>query len=148
MYATSEMAKDEAKQLLQQIDKCCKTMEGFQNNHVKVMMYFDEAHTLVQKIPKDPHEKDLYDALCSCLNHLLAYPLFVVYLSTDSDISYLAPQGSLARSARARQNPDALQATVTETPFDCSPRFPIIPGRLKLEDVCTAEFMAQFGRPL
>jgi hypothetical protein len=148
MYAVSQMARDEAKQLLQQIDKCCKTMEGPQSNQIKLMLYFDEAHTLVQKIPNDPDEKDLYDALCSCFNYLLGHPLFVIYLSTDSNISYLAPRGSLARSARAHQNPGALQAPVTETPFDCSPGFPIKPGTLKLEDVCTVEFMAQFGRPL
>ena len=148
MYAASHMASDEAKQLLQHIDKCCKMMEGLQSNHIKLMLYFDEAHTLVQKIPNDPHKKDLYDALCSCFNHLLGHPLFFIYPSTNSNISYLAPRGSLARSACARQDPDVLQAPVTETPFDCSPWLPIRPGTLKLEDVCTAEFMAQFGRPL
>jgi hypothetical protein len=66
--------------------------------------------------------------------------LFVTYLSTDSNISKLAPLGSLAKSV--------LQAPVIEPPFDCSSEFPIIPGKLGLEDVCKVEFMAQFGRPL
>ena len=73
---------------------------------------------------------------------------FVIYLSTSSNIRQLAPSGPLAGSARARDNADALQAPVTEIPFDCSPIFPIIPGKLGLDDVCKIEFMAQFGRPM
>ena len=113
------------------------------------MLYFDEAHVLAgRRISKDPDGRDTYDVLCSCFNFFLSSPIFVIYLSTSSNIRQLAPSGPLAGSARACDNADALQALVTEIPFDCSPIFPIIPGKLGLDDVCKVEFMAQFGRPM
>ncbi|KAF9519221.1 hypothetical protein BS47DRAFT_1482200 [Hydnum rufescens UP504] len=144
------MAKDGLERLIQCIDGCCMSIEAIPSHHVKLMLYFDEAHVLSKEICDGPGHKDVFHALCSSFNYFIRYPIFVIYLSTNSDISYLAPKGSLARSARARENPEALQAPVTETPFDCSPRFPIVPGapELKLEHVCSLEFMAQFGRPL
>ncbi|KAF9518250.1 hypothetical protein BS47DRAFT_1482756 [Hydnum rufescens UP504] len=144
----SEVAKI-LEQLLGRIDDCCESSHDIQKDHVKLMVYFDEAHILAQrKVPKDLDGKDMYDVLCSCFSFLPSSSVFVIYLSTQSNISDLTPRGSLSRSARARENPDALQAPITETPFDCSPRFPVKPGQLKLEDVYTVDFMAQFGRPL
>jgi hypothetical protein len=101
-----------------------------------------------REVPYDPDGKDMYDVLCSCFNFFLSSPIFVIYLSTNSNISQLAPPGSLARSARARENADALQAPITETPPDCSPVFSIESHKLTLNDVYEAEFMAQFGRPM
>jgi hypothetical protein len=148
--AVSTMVRKELALLLKCIDDCCESMEGLQSsNHVKLMLYFDEAHILAgRRVPGDPEGKDTYDVLCSCFNFFLSSPIFVIYLSTSFNIGQLAPSGSLARSARACNNADALQAPVTEIPFDCSPMFPIIPGKLGLDDVCEVEFMAQFGRPM
>jgi hypothetical protein len=148
--AVLKMARNELALLLKCIDDCCKSMEGLQSRkHVKLMLYFDEAHVLTRrKVPKDPDGKDTYDVLCSCFNFFLSSPIFVIYLSTSFNISQLAPSGPLAGSARACDNVDVLQAPVTEIPFDCSPIFPIIPGKLGLGDVCKVEFMAQFGRPM
>jgi len=148
--AVLKMARDELVQLLECINNCCESMEGLpSSNPVKLMLYFDEPHVLAgRRVPNDPDGKDTYDVLCSCFNFFLSSPIFVIYLSTSSNISQLAPSGPLARSARARDNADALQAPVTEIPFDCSPIFPIIPGKLGLDDVCKVEFMAQFGRPM
>jgi hypothetical protein len=124
-------------------------MEGYQTNDVQLMLYFDEAHGLLdRKIPNDPDEKDMYDVLCSCFNAFLSSPIFVIYLSTNFNISQLAPAGRAARSGRARANADALQAPITEVPFDCSPDFPIPSGERSLQDVCEVRFMAQFGRPM
>ena len=149
MYATSELAKREVELLLKRIDNCCASMKGFKNGHIKLMLYFDEAHVLsAKRVAHDPDEKDMYDVLCSCFNLFLSLPIFVIFLSTTSNIHELAPSGSLAKSARARADADALQAPVTETPFDCSPEFPVKPGKLGLKDVCQVEFMAQFGRPM
>jgi hypothetical protein len=78
----------------------------------------------------------------------LADPIFVIFLSTRFNISNLATPGPLARSGRARENIDVLQAPVTETPFDCYPNLLIKPGELGLEDVSQVEFMARFGRPM
>lgn len=124
-------------------------MEGYLTNGVKLMLYFDEAHALSdRKIPNDPDGKDMYNVLCSCFNSFLSSPIFVVYLSTNFNISQLTPAGRAARSGRARTNGDALQAPITEIPFDCSPEFPIRSGQLNLQHVCEVRFMAQFGRPM
>ena len=146
--AVLKMARNELALLLKCIKDCCESMEGLRrSNHVKLMLYFDEAHVLAgRRVPNDPDGKDSYDVLCSCFNFFLSSQIFVIFLSTSSNISQLAPSGPLARSARARDSADALQAPVTEIPFDCSPIFPIIPGKLGLDDVCKVEFMAQFGR--
>ncbi|KAL6308486.1 hypothetical protein BKA93DRAFT_822235 [Sparassis latifolia] len=40
------------------------------------------------------------------------------------------------------------QAPITETPFDCSPAFPLRPATLTLKDITSLHFLAQFGRPL
>lgn len=147
--AVSKWARDQLVTLLQRIDECCKSMDSLETNHVKLMVYFDEAHVLSGKrVQNDLNEKDMYDVMCSCFDVFSPKPIFVIYLSTNSNINQLAPPGLLARSARARANTDALQAPITETPFDRSPDLPIKPGTLKLEDVYEIEFMARFARPL
>jgi hypothetical protein len=144
----SQDAKSKLVRLLQTIDGCCESMEGYQSGHVKLMLYFDEAHVLGEKsVENDLEGKDMYDVLCSCFNFFLSLPIFIVFLSTNSNVSQLAPRGSMAKSGRARENADALQAPITETPFDCSPKLPIKPD-LKLDDLYGIEFMAQFGRPM
>jgi len=124
-------------------------MEGYQTNDVQLMLYFNEAHGLLdRKILDDPDGKDMYDVLCLCFNAFLSSPIFVIYLLTNSNISQLAPAGQAARSGRAWTNTDALQAPITEVPFDCSPDFPIPSGEPSLQDICEVRFMAQFGRPM
>ena len=134
-------AKKQLARLLKCIDDCCKSLEGFQNGHVKLMLYFDAAHVLTEK--RVPDGQNMYDVMRSCFNVFLSSPIFVIYLSTDSSICDLTYPGSLNISYRV-----LLQAPVTETPFDCSPIFPIKPDKLILEDLCEVEFMAQFGRPM
>ena len=139
----SEEAKKQLARLLRRIDDCCESLEEFQNGQVKLVLYFDEAHALAEKnLIKDPDRENIYDVMCSCFNSFLSSPIFVRQIQT------LATPGPLARSGRARENADALQAPVTETPFDCFPEFLIKPGELGLEDVCEVEFMARFGRPM
>ena len=95
-----KMAKKELELLLKRINNCWESMERLQSsNHVKLMLYFDKAHVLTKRIiPNDPDGKDTYDVLCSCFNLFLRSPIFVIYLSTSSNISQLAPLGPLARS--------------------------------------------------
>jgi hypothetical protein len=148
LHAVSQEAERGLSLLLQTIDDSCKSMEGIKSNHVKLMLYFDEAHVLWEKqVPNASDGKNFYDVLCWCFNVFVSSPIFAIFLSTSSHISKLAPQGSLSPSARVYQNLDALQTPITETPFDCSPKLPIKPG-LKLKDLYQTEFMAQFGRPL
>ena len=99
-------------------------------------------------LESDPDGKDMYDVVCSCFNIFLPKPIFVIYLSTNSNNNQLAPPGSLARSARACIIADALQALITETPFDRSPNLPIKPSTLRLEELYDIKFMARFARPL
>ena len=131
------------------IDSSIEGRQHFPNNQIKVVLYFDEAQTLSDEMaPKNIENKSLYDVLCSAFDHLRSASLFIIFLSTNSRLDKLVPGGPLARSARARENWHALQAPITETPFDCSPDFPIIPGTMKLEETCDVAFMARFGRPL
>ena len=114
-------------------------------------MYFDEAHMLTTDVSKANvlwQGKDLYDCLLSHLNHFVEYPVFSIFLSTNSSLSDLAPPTREAKSSRARNALDHVQAPITETPFDCSPTLYVVPNTLKWQDVCKIEFMAQFGRPM
>lgn len=112
-------------------------------------MYFDESHTLSDKAAsRNPADKSLMEALCTVLNCLISCPFFVIFLSTNSHLHSLAPSKRLARSARAREYWDSMQAPITEVAFDCSPDLYIKPDMLTLEDTTSPEFMAQFGRPL
>jgi hypothetical protein len=148
--STASDAKNALIFLLKRIGSCCDSSEDFsKSKEVKLMLYFDEAHLLAtRKVAKDPDGKDMYDVLCSCFNSFLSCPIFVIFLSTSSSLSQMAPHRSLARSARARENADALQAPITETPFDCSPELPITPENLELEDLSQIKFLALFGRPM
>ena len=131
------------------IDECIKDEQPFPQDRIKVVMYFDKSHVLC-RIPTSTskNDKTLRDVLCAAIDHLRPCLLFVIFLSTNSHLSKLAPGGPFAKSAHARQNWDALEAPITETPFDCSPSFPLSLESLTLQDTSTVEFMAQFGRPL
>src|SRR5271156_3021796 len=134
-----------AKQLLKAID------DHVSDDHkpkIKLLLYVDEAHPLLDTKLKGLGEKTLYDEFCSSLNAFLEYPIFTIFLSTTSHLGRFAPPGSLARSARIRSDPQSIQAPITETPFDCGPGFPVKPWTLGLADICTIGFMSNFGRPL
>jgi hypothetical protein len=91
--AVSIMARTELALLLKCIDDCCESMKDLQSsNCVKLMLYVDEAHILAgRRVPEDPEGKDTFDVLCSCFNFFLPLPIFVIYISTSSNISQLAP---------------------------------------------------------
>jgi hypothetical protein len=123
----------------------CRVRDAPSDDKIKVIMYFDEYHTLSGPVRSG---KTVYDFLCSAFDDLVSLPLFVIFLSTNSHVRQDAPMPIFARSARARASPATLQAPITEVPFDCSPELPIAAGTLKLADVSTIPFMARFGRPL
>jgi hypothetical protein len=80
---------------------------------------------------------------------LLEDPSHTADIPLEPALQVLHDSGrSLARSARARRNGDALQAPITKTPFDCSPKFPIKPKDLDLKALSKVEFLALFGRPM
>ena len=143
-------AEDALAKLLRKMASCCNSQDDFMTSgDVKIMLYFDEAHVLAVEsdVERGP-DGDNYDVLCSCLNLFMGYPFFVIFLSTSSCLSHMAPQGPQARSARARHNPEGLQAPIIETPFDCWPTFPLKPGDLMLHDLYRMKTLASFGRPM
>jgi hypothetical protein len=147
MFVASDFAKSALKHLLQKMDDLVAHQTG-QPNDVKLVVYIDEAHTLADnEAPANADNKYLYDVLCSALSYFVAFPLFVIYLSTNSHLRNLSPAQQWAKSSRAREV-DSMQAPITETPFDCAPNLLIKPSTLKLENMNNVEFMAQFGRPL
>ena len=126
-------------------EQLLKTINGHvdansDDNEIRLVLYVDEAHTLVEATPG---QSILYDAFCFSLNAFLDRPIFTIFLSTTS----LPPPGPF-RSARIQEPLESVQAPITETPFDCAPNFLVKPSTLLLKDICTVEFMSKFGRPL
>jgi len=115
---------------------------------VELIMYFDEAHPLTRLTPIAADEKTSYDFLCSCLNQFSIFPVFFIFLSTNSSLAHFAGPQALAKSARIRRGNATTHAPITETPFDCSKELMVKPGKLSMEDISKIPFMAQFGRPL
>lgn len=113
------------------------------DSHVKVFMYLDEAHVLTEKIAQDG--RLALDVFLGAFNIFTKQPIFLILLSTQSDIDHLAPSVITARSSRYRTNIQHIHAPITETPFDCFDR-PILCVSLGL--LSTVTFMALFGRPL
>ena len=140
--ATAEAARAALGQLI------CKLDSLVGSQQIKVVIYFDEAHPLTKGRPKTDDEKTLYDFMCSCLNQFLAFPMFCIFLSTNSSLAHFASPRALARSARIRSGMAETHAPITETPFDCCDSLMIKPGEKKIRDISTIEFMAKFGRPL
>ncbi|KAH7911645.1 hypothetical protein BJ138DRAFT_1125863 [Hygrophoropsis aurantiaca] len=116
---------------------------------VSVVLYFDEAHELARaKVDRCSDGKTMYDVLCACLNEdFFNDSIFTLFLSTDPSIDRFEPPRPY-RSSLVWTRPVRLQVPITESPFDCSPDFPIKPGTLTLADLSRIEFMAMFGRPL
>jgi hypothetical protein len=124
---------------------------------LQVVLYFDEAHTLVDvsrtTIPTNDSKLPL-DHLMSALNAIVDLPFFAIFLSTQSNIEHLAPTSYLARSARYKSLVPHLHSPITETPFDVwsdpsSPKHVVInPSRMRVSQVEDIVYLSLFGRPL
>ena len=143
-FAAAESARAALARLIHKLDSC----SGVESQRIKLIIYFDEAHPLTKVVPKKEDEKTLYDFLCSCFNQFLAFPIFVIFLSTNSSLAQFASPRALARSARIRGGKAVAHAPITETPFDCCDDLIVKPGKLDIEEIGTIPFMAKFGRPL
>lgn len=141
-FAAAEAARAALRQLI------CKLDSLVGSQQIKLVIYFDEAHPLTKVVPKNDDEKTLYDFLCSCLNQFLAFPIFCIFLSTNSSLAQFASPRALAKSARIRGGKAELHAPITETPFDCCEDLMIKPGEWDFKDITTIGYMAKFGRPL
>jgi hypothetical protein len=149
--AISKAAQRALVELLTKMASWCNSQDDFtKSKDVRLMLYFDEAHVLAgaPNVQRGRDEKDNYEIMCSCFNGFIGFPFFAIFLSTNSCLSRMARQGSLATFFRGYQNPANLQAPITETPFDCSPKLPLKPGDLMLHDLYKIETLAFFGRPM
>ncbi|KAH9942801.1 hypothetical protein B0H21DRAFT_823927 [Amylocystis lapponica] len=115
---------------------------------VKLVLYFDEAHTL--SIIRGARRKVLYEVLCSVLDILCSQcpAIFALFLSTNISLTRFAPMPIMAASGPAQPNWLRPLMSLTGAPFDCSHAFPIQWSELKYHDLCSLNFIAQFGRPL
>ena len=120
------------------------------------MVYFDESHDLLDKrtlAPKTPDPENeqcsAYQLLCKAFGACTKQDLFVVYLSTNSNLSQYSPYHEKMWSYRSRSGdnkPDDMQAPIVELPFDT---FAMVKeDDVKLEEVSEPGHMVQFGRPL
>lgn len=141
-FPAAESARVALGQLIRKLEGC----EGSQR--IKLIIYFDGAHTLTEVVPTNDKENTLHDFLCSCLNEFLASPIFCIFLSTGSRLAQFAAPRAFATSARIRGGKAVTHAPITETPFDCCGDLMVKPGKLTTKDISTIPFMAQFGRPL
>ena len=147
----STEAKEQLKGLLSAIDSLVDSPDTTTigtSDPIKLMFYFNEASSLTQAHGPPNTTKNCYDILHLSFNTFQYQPLFIIFLSTSSQIEALAPSGPMAPSAHARANAGGLQAPITEVFFDCSEGLPIEPHQYKLQEVCDVAFMAKFGRPL
>ncbi|RXW19027.1 hypothetical protein EST38_g6823 [Candolleomyces aberdarensis] len=132
-------------------EKARKTLEDRRipvHHNLKVVIYFDEAHTLYEStvgVRKIGLEMLMYDHILALLNSFNHEPLFSVFLSTSLRLQTASPTVS---SARQTDN-FAFPPPITEISFDCHPA---LVARLSLtESLCNCQsitFMARFGRPL
>ena len=141
-FAASESARQALDELVKKLSRWNKTEK------IRIVIYFDEAHSLTRVKLNSGDEKSLYDHLCSCFNRFLASPIFVIFLSTNSSLVEFAAPRTLAKSARIRGGNVVTHPPITETPFDCMPEFMVKPGELTMKDISEISFMAKFGRPL
>ena len=139
--AAAETAKSALRKLIEKIDR--KDV----SRRIKVVVYFDEAHPLTN-VPEKSREKTLYDHLCSCLNEFVEFPIFFIFLSTNSSLVKFAAPQAFSRSARIQGGQAAMNAPITETPFDCSEKLMVKPGLFTRLQISKIPYMAQFGRPL
>lgn len=114
---------------------------------VKLILYFDEAHSLILKTG-DGQSRNLLNILYSSLDDLREETEMVtIFLSTNSRMATLARPQSMASSARICHRSATLHPPITEMPFDHYPGLRLEPQTLRLKDL-DLSYMARFGRPL
>ncbi|KAF8218993.1 hypothetical protein L208DRAFT_1523899 [Tricholoma matsutake] len=141
-FATAESARVTLRKPIHKLD------HRVGSHCIKLIIYFDKAHALTKVMPKNDDEKMLYDYLCSCLNQFLTFPMFSIFLSTNSSLAQFAAPRALAKSAHIRSRKAVTHTPITETPFNCSEDLIVKAGELNIKHISTIPFMAQFGRPL
>jgi hypothetical protein len=116
-------------------------------DNAPLVMYFDEVHEICYQ---GFHGRSPYDELCSVLSDLMAERFVVIFLSTSSQLSRLAPAPAIFPSERGQRANVLLPSPFTELPFDSHVIGvdPIQPNYHRRRDVVKAETLLAFGRPL
>ncbi|CAE6420243.1 unnamed protein product [Rhizoctonia solani] len=113
-------------------------------------VYIDEAHLLTQTIKggNEDHKRNQFHNLGKVLSKLIAYPMFFIFLSTNSSLKDLAPPASHYRSEREILG-SQLIPPFTELPIDIYEDHVIAEfGSMTLKHACQVDVMVLFGRPL
>jgi hypothetical protein len=139
-----EEANEAAHALVQAINSLVTEGSG-DGKDVRVIMYFDEAHSLSER-----DNGILYKTLCMALANITLPQVFSIMLSTNSSLPDLSPAQSVHPSGRVSGEEDPMQAPWTEMAFDCmDPGEHIIrPNQYSLAEIAEVDFMIKFGRPL
>lgn len=135
----------ETRNALHRLTKCIDTfLTAGEEDQLKVLIYVDEAETLTGSTGE-------LDWLMSAISRLHKYSLFVVFLSTQSQIfrPQVRPSPGVAFPASARMHSVPVpHAPITETPFDQFGDKPLIPSLITVDDLGDVVFMSLFGRPM
>lgn len=136
--------------LLREIDSFVQPSARLRGSgQVKLVFSFDEVDCLARtKLSDTSRNGNLFEALCSSLDVFRGFPIFFVFLSTNSQVALLAPPLHKSTSIMAKAHFDSLVAPFTETAFDCSSTFPLSMSGHTLEEIGTIDWTSQFGRPL
>ncbi|KAF7973566.1 hypothetical protein HWV62_14834 [Athelia sp. TMB] len=120
----------------------------------RLLLGIDDCHTLIKPHGRGGEEQcHMYDALCSVLHDLQGKNIFVIFMSTHSNLRLIAPNMGQRKSGRASilEAPTYTMqyAPYVSFPFDVYDGGPIInEDELTLTEVCKVEFLCRFGRPL
>ncbi|KAF8340879.1 hypothetical protein F5887DRAFT_1225825 [Amanita rubescens] len=137
-----QFAQDTEKRLRSLIEKV-KSIVGDEIS-VEVVIYFDEAHTLLEDPPVDGTSKNLFDIFCWVATLCYEFPLFFIFISTRPLVPKLLTTESSNTISYANAS---LNVPIIETPFDCYPK-KVPKGQLSLNETTSIDFLARFGRPL
>ncbi|CUA71733.1 DNA-directed RNA polymerase subunit beta [Rhizoctonia solani] len=139
---------------LWKLQKVLVPNEGGHSADNMLLVYFDEAHVLT-KPPSQVtplNRMTSYQNLGKVLAELYQYPVFFVFLSTNSNLHQFAPPPSDHLSIHVSQG-HAIIPSFTELPFDVFVQHELkmmTEGgkQVSLRDVCTTDIMSCFGRPM
>lgn len=115
----------------------------------------DEVHVLFEEwtqarvlLEEWTQPRSRYDELCSVLGDLRKEPLFIVFLSTASKLSQIAPPVDNTNSDRMKSESIILPSPFTELPFDLFAEGIVQEGVLDRRSVGSFSFIVKFGRAM
>ena len=123
---------------------------------VILTVYVDEVSSLSDKTLNGA-TRTLYDSFLSAwVSVTKDQPAFLITLSTNCQLSSMAPSSSMTTSLALPQSLRAIDPSAchhspfTELVFDMLPsgQYLFAPDQVKLSDVAGVRYMVKFGRPL